>query len=417
MHKPLVTALSIGLLASAAAPQKRGETLLVVAPRIVVAPGVVLENGALLIRDGVIFRVGPEIPDAARRSATVLEFDGTVVPGFVNPHTHLGLGADLAERITALTPEMKAADAFDPFDEWLLRNARSGVTSLGLAPLSANTFAGISAVVRAGEVGEVIDDSCYMKIALVKEALDQQRFPTSRMGAAELIRTSFAEARLATTGNDPKATALRGVLSSSIRLAIHARKHGAITAALDLCEDLGVPPILIGGDEADKSAKRIAALGGSVILAGLALTDKRPALELPAKLQAAGVTFSFMADRPPTPGARPPGPQLPPGLPPQFMARFQVAAPAAGAPTPAHPHGLRLSAALAMRHGLPRDAALAALTRNPAVQCGIEDRAGSLRQGCSADFAVYSGDPLDLTSRLTAVYIGGSPVDMEGEDQ
>ena len=46
-----------------------------------------------------------------------------------------------------------------------------------------------------GEIGEVINDSCYMKVSLVKEAFDQQRFPTSRMGAAELIRTSFAAAR------------------------------------------------------------------------------------------------------------------------------------------------------------------------------------------------------------------------------
>ena len=70
-----------------------------------------------------------------------------------------------------------------------------------------------------------------------------------------------------------------------------------------------------------------------------------------------------------------------------------------------------------VRHGLSREAALAALTRNPAIQCDVEDNAGSLRQGCSADFAVYSADPLDLTSRLTAVYVGGAPIDLEGDDQ
>ena len=415
MKKPLTATLSIGLLALTATGQD--QTLLVKAPRIVVAPNVILEDQSLLIRDGVIARVGPEIPEAAKRNATVVEFEGTIVPGFVNPHTHLGLGADLAERISALTPDLKASDAFDPFDEWLLRNARRGVTTLGLAPLSANTFAGMSAVVKAGEIGEVIDDSCYMKIALVNEAFDQQRYPTSRMGAADLIEQSFADARLATTPNDAETAALRNVLSGSTRLAIHARTHGSITAALDLCDELGITPILIGADKADRSAKRIAALGGSVILSGLAMTDSRTALELPAKLHAAGVQLSFMADREPSASAGSSGPAMPPGIPARFRSQFQSAAPAAGPPTPGHPDSLRLSAALAMRHGLPRDAALATLTRTPATQCGVQDSAGSLRQGCAADFAVYSGDPLDLTSRLTAVYVAGQPIDLQGEDQ
>jgi imidazolonepropionase-like amidohydrolase len=75
--------------------------------------------------------------------------------------------------------------------------------------------------------------------------------------------------------------------------------------------------------------------------------------------------------------------------------------------TSQQPQWLRTTAALAVAHGMPRRAALAALTRTPAELIGRPERVGSLRIGCDADLAVFSGDPLDLTSRLLAVYVGG----------
>ena len=72
-----------------------------------------------------------------------------------------------------------------------------------------------------------------------------------------------------------------------------------------------------------------------------------------------------------------------------------------------------MSAALAVRHGLSRGAALAALTRIPAEQCDAAATVGSLREGCHADFLVFSGDPLDLSSRLEAVFINGRRIDIE----
>ncbi|MCK5944616.1 MAG: amidohydrolase family protein, partial [Planctomycetes bacterium] len=71
---------------------------------------------------------------------------------------------------------------------------------------------------------------------------------------------------------------------------------------------------------------------------------------------------------------------------------------------------LRLSAALAVRHGLGREAALAALTRTPATLLGKQAVVGSLRQGCSADFVVFDGDLLDLASRHVATWIDGARV-------
>ena len=43
----------------------------------------------------------------------------------------------------------------------------------------------------------------------------------------------------------------------------------------------------------------------------------------------------------------------------------------------------------------------------PALLLGQQDRVGSLRRGCDADFAVFDGDPLDLGVPLRAVWIDG----------
>ena len=68
---------------------------------------------------------------------------------------------------------------------------------------------------------------------------------------------------------------------------------------------------------------------------------------------------------------------------------------------------LRLSAALAVRAGLDPKAALAALTEGAAQLAGVADRVGALEPGRDADFVLWSGDPLDLSSRLVAVYVDG----------
>jgi imidazolonepropionase-like amidohydrolase len=67
---------------------------------------------------------------------------------------------------------------------------------------------------------------------------------------------------------------------------------------------------------------------------------------------------------------------------------------------------LRQVAGIAVANGLPWDAALAAITSTPARVFGLAPR-GTLKAGQPADFVIWSGDPLELSTRPTAVYIGG----------
>jgi imidazolonepropionase-like amidohydrolase len=74
------------------------------------------------------------------------------------------------------------------------------------------------------------------------------------------------------------------------------------------------------------------------------------------------------------------------------------------------PHNIRKvrqTAGVAVAHGLPWEAGLAALTRNPAEIFGVADRSGSLAVGRVADLVLWSGDPLDVTSLADRVIIAG----------
>jgi imidazolonepropionase-like amidohydrolase len=73
-------------------------------------------------------------------------------------------------------------------------------------------------------------------------------------------------------------------------------------------------------------------------------------------------------------------------------------------------HLLIVQAALAVREGLDRETALRAVTITPARIMRVADRIGSLAPGKDADVVVWSGDPLDVMSRVDAAYIGGREV-------
>ncbi len=67
----------------------------------------------------------------------------------------------------------------------------------------------------------------------------------------------------------------------------------------------------------------------------------------------------------------------------------------------------RFNAGTAVAHGLPYEAALAAVTSVPARIWGFGDRAGTLEAGRDADVVVWTGDPLEVSTWPVAVFIGG----------
>lgn len=62
---------------------------------------------------------------------------------------------------------------------------------------------------------------------------------------------------------------------------------------------------------------------------------------------------------------------------------------------------------LSISKGLPVEAALAALTINPASELGVSDQLGTLEQGKWANFSVFSSDPFTTEAQLVDSWIQG----------
>jgi imidazolonepropionase-like amidohydrolase len=72
---------------------------------------------------------------------------------------------------------------------------------------------------------------------------------------------------------------------------------------------------------------------------------------------------------------------------------------------------VRQLAGNAVAHGLPWDAALAAITVNPANVFGLASK-GRIVPGHGAELVLWSGDPLEVSTLADAVWIGGVAVDL-----
>lgn len=350
-------------------PQEHRGSLLVSAKTIYLRADRVLQDSAILIRDGKVAFVGDEIPAEARKSATKVDYpNGTLVPGFVNAHTSLGLAKHLAEKIDTFTPELLAADAFDPFAELLEKSARQGITAAGLGPASTNAFCGQGAVVHTGTIGGVLRETSFLKMSMIDAAFDQNRYPTSRMGAFELVRRVVKQVKSPLGPLDPRLKPIAEVLSGDRYLAVRVSTQTEIESTLDLCAELGIKPLLVGCAEGHKCVARIKAGAAGVVLGPVGFGSSKEQLGFAAALEKASVPFSLAAER---------------------------------------PADLRLSAALFVRHGASRSGMLAAVTQTAAAHAGAEDICGSLFTGRRADFNVFVGHPLDLSARLQTTWLAG----------
>jgi imidazolonepropionase-like amidohydrolase len=68
---------------------------------------------------------------------------------------------------------------------------------------------------------------------------------------------------------------------------------------------------------------------------------------------------------------------------------------------------------VAAANGLPWEAALAGLTSSPAKAFGIDAKIGSIEVGKAADLVLWNGDPLEVTTTATQVFVGGRAVPMQ----
>jgi|SRR5579871_1318419 len=365
-------------------------TLAIRAETLYPVSGPPIHQGVVLVREGKITTVGANV--AIPPGARTLEVK-TALPGLVDPHSYLGCLYETEEGVDAVTPELRIRDAFDRSDPALGRAARAGITTTCIMPGNGNVLAGQGSVFRLGDAPQLLRDYAAQKVSLT--AVNAQRNPTSRAGALALLRRAFDSAGKGQavssvsqtnlladfpTSLDERVHALLPILQGERPVFLHAPTADDIENALRLCSDYHLKGCLLHAVEAFEVCEEIHKSGMPVILSPLHYSDNDRTLTNAAQLAKAGVRVAFCSDAPLS-----------------------------------DPASLRLSAALAVKFGLPTADALRALTLTPAEACGIADRVGSLSVGKDADLLLLNGDPIALTSRIEGVVIGGNLIRPGGD--
>lgn len=350
--------MNLALLLLLVSPQQE-DVVAIKGGRIQTVSRGVIEDGVILIQSGLIVKVGKSIDLPLEAKVIDVGKNGVITPGFIDAHSHLGSVFEVDEFVEAMTPNVRAVDAFSSDHADVERALSSGVTMILLAPGNANLVSGRAGFLRliGGRLDKMIlRDSGPLKVSLTGEALFRDREPTSKSGALQVLRKS-------------------GLLKSSELVMFHARSADEIQRAIALKQEFGLRAYLVHGDEADRVLEEIKNADLPVAVGPLMADDTRDKLEMPGKLARAGVRIAFVSDAP--------------------------------ASDEAH---LRISAALAIRHGLDKVDALRALTLGAAEILGVQDVAGSVDEGKFADLVIWGGEPLSLSSTVQFVIVGGKVV-------
>lgn len=362
-------------------------------------------SGWVLLEDDKIAATGEGRPPAC---AEVLDGEGGVLtPGLIDIHSHLGLyedglgfeGADGNEDTDPVTPQLRAIDGINPMDRGFQEARESGVTTVAVSPGSANPIGGQIALLKTA--GRRVDDMVLKAPLAVKFALgenpksvyhDKDEAPVTRMATAALIREQLYKAkeyfsRKARAEDDPdqddpdydsKLEALLPLLWGKAEVHFHAHRADDIFTALRIAKEFGLRAVIIHGTEAHLVADLLAEEHVPVVC-GPYMTDRsKPELrhltdEAPSLLCKAGIPTAVTVDHP----------EIPLRL-------------------------LPMALMLAVRAGMDKTDALRAVTSVPAQIAGMENRIGSLREGMDADCVLWSGDPLDITTQVQAVFINGA---------
>lgn len=370
-----------------------------------------IPDGWMTFEHGRIQALGAEpMPaDGARPDAHVIEAKGHVLtPGLWASASTLGLVETLQVEATDDTTEfgefhaeVKAATATNPDSDLppVARNAgilmvhsfpQGGVVSGHASAMRLDGWTAIDRTV-AGEAGLVVRWPMMEPVQSRWQAKSAEEQRKDRDKAVAAIDRFFddAEAYLRARAADPgvgidaRYESLRGVVERREPVLIDANWPGQIEASVLWAARRGYRPVIVGGLGAPEVAPLLRKHSVPVIVRGInrmPLRESDPyssAFEVPARLAAAGVSFSI-----------------------------------ASGDEPAHERSLPAQCGRAAAHGLDAGMALEAVTRMPAELAGVGDRYGSLAPGRSATVVLWSGDPFEITSMVRRAWIDGGEVDL-----
>ena len=415
--------ISLAALAAAIATPVLAETVAITNARILTAgPAGEIAQGIIVLQGGKIASVGPGA--SAPAGARIIDAKGAIVtPGFVAANTLLGAVEvrSLGDDLTVNNPDIGAAFdvqyGLDPQSTLIPVARLGGITRAIVMPLSAGgggtdfhaddgeelytagggggskstaLFAGQAAVIHLGEGANIL---VKPEVGMVVPFGDGGANVAGGARGAEVValkaafrdvrdymrnKAAYDRAGVRDMGlSKADLEALIPVVEGRMPIIASVHKASDIRSVLQFAREERVKVILDGAEEGWMTAGEIAAAGVPVIVNPL---SDRPesfqvlgaTMENAARLQAAGVTLAIEGQG----GAH-------------------------------RVRELRYNVGNAIANGMPYQAALAAVTINPARMFGVSDKIGSLEPGKDADLVIWTGDPFEPLSQPTAIFIRG----------
>ncbi len=366
-----------------------GPLLQIRAKEILVGDGTRIADGVLVVQNGRIVKIGSDV--AVDEAHPVIDHDGVVSAGMIACHALSGMGGEANETARTILPEARIAHAFRPSHSDFEKALAAGITTLVLSPTNDNLVGGLTAVVKSTG-GKVVDADAHLALSFSSAALrggvqerpgfffsaeaqygepentasgvSGSRYPTSYTGAVRELNERFA---------NPEGI-VAGVAKGELPVLIEAWERHEVARAAAFASRFGLRGAIRGaplaGDE--HLLGLLKASGLSVIVGPFGFGQSRLSLDSVGALQKEGVPVAF----------------------------------ALGA-TGGSPELLRVSAAMAVSAGADAAGVWKALTSDAARIAGVDGRVGLLAPGKDADLVLWSGNPLNLTSRVEAVYVDG----------
>ena len=385
----------------------------------------VIENGTVVFDNGRIVSVGTT---AAPSGARIIDGTGkTVSPGFVAVDSGLGGSEissvrgsnDLSNSANTISASFDVSYGLDPWSFTLPVARTGGITRAIVVPAhpggggghgnhkddgeddfagagaggfqSPGLFAGQAAVITLAQGTDILVKPRVAMVAPFGEA-GAGVAGGARGAQFTLFKESLAEVRLyarnkaaferaglrALSLSRADLEALIPVVEGRMPLIVTVHRASDILQVLRLGQEEGIKLILDGAEEGWLVSGQIAAAKVPVLLNPISnlpasLEMRAARMENAAALNAAGVVIAIKGNEGSVHRAR--------------EARY--------------------NAGNAVSHGLPYEAAIAALTVNPAAIFGGAGQYGELKPGAAADVVVWTGDPLEPLTTTSQVFIGG----------
>ena len=364
-----------------------------------------LPNTNIVIRNNRIVSIGA---NATAPNAKVIDATGKFIyPGMIDANTGIGLQEiggyatmNLRSEMGQFNPHMKAIVALNVESEILGVTRMNGVTSVVTSP-TGGAISGQAALINTA--GWTWEDLAVMKTAgmmisppgLAGTGGGRGGRGGRGGGGADGAAAATAAAEFKsfmTTARDYHTNrtagtakldliyeSMRPLFKKEIPAIITANSETAIRGAIAFGEEWGVRVIISGAGDAWKVRKLLAEKNIPLILGSIesAPGDSVPYDAIyaqPGLLYDAGVKFAFSTGN----GSN---------------ARH-----------------VAFHAALAVAYGLPSDGALKALTIWPAEMFGADKEIGSIATGKLANLFITTGDPLDLRTQVSEVFVKGRQV-------